>query len=103
MDINYFVFLDDGKVKLGTNGKPMVVCEVCNKELADPSSLYRHRKIHTGEKPHNCPICEKRFIQRYNMRQHLKTHRGKGVPKEVIQALDPDLREVFGKDQDYYG
>lgn len=56
-----------GKVKLGPNGKPMVVCEICNKELADPSSLYRHRKIHTGEKPHNCPFCEKKFIQRYSI------------------------------------
>ena len=36
---------------MGSNGKAAVKCEECGKVLADPSSLYRHRKIHTGEKP----------------------------------------------------
>ena len=57
------------------NGKPSVTCEICGKKLADPSSLYRHRKIHSGDKPHKCPFCTRRFIQRYNMKQHIKTHR----------------------------
>lgn len=43
--------------EIGTNGKPSVACEVCGKKLADPSSLYRHRKIHSGDKPHKCPYC----------------------------------------------
>ena len=59
----------------GANGKPSVSCEICGKKLADPSSLYRHRKIHSGDKPHKCPYCSRRFIQRYNMKQHIKTHR----------------------------
>jgi hypothetical protein len=59
---------------IGPNGKPSVTCEVCGKRLADPSSLYRHRKIHSGEKPHECPYCGRKFIQRYNMTQHIKTH-----------------------------
>ena len=57
------------------SGKPSVECEICHKKLADPSSLYRHRKIHSGDKPHKCPYCTRRFIQRYNMKQHIKTHR----------------------------
>jgi len=60
---------------IGPNGKAAVKCEECGKLLADPSSLYRHRKIHTGEKPHKCPYCDRRFIQRFNMKQHIKTHR----------------------------
>ena len=80
---------------MGSNGKAAVKCEECGKVLADPSSLYRHRKIHTGEKPHKCPQCPRyaefkpgfifynswifirRFIQRYNMKQHYKTHKSK--------------------------
>ena len=45
--------------EIGPNGKPSVKCEECGKLLADPSSLYRHRKIHTGEKPHKCPYCDR--------------------------------------------
>ncbi len=56
------------------NGKQSARCEVCGKTLADPSSLYRHRKIHSGDKPHECEYCGRRFIQRYNMTQHVKTH-----------------------------
>ena len=60
---------------VAANGKAAVTCEICGKKLADPSSLYRHRKIHSGDKPHKCPYCTRRFIQRYNMKQHIKTHR----------------------------
>merc|ERR1712088_840494 len=68
------VYGPDGQPMIGATGKPMVKCEICGKELADPSSLYRHRKIHNGEKPHKCLYCGRRFIQRYNMTQHIKTH-----------------------------
>ena len=47
---------------MSANGKAAVKCEECGKVLADPSSLYRHRKIHTGEKPHKCPICS-RYVE----------------------------------------
>jgi DNA-directed RNA polymerase subunit RPC12/RpoP len=71
---------DAGSIPNGLNGeKRSVKCEICGKQLADPSSLYRHRKIHTGDKPHKCPYCTRRFIQRYNMKQHIKTHRMRGT------------------------
>jgi uncharacterized Zn-finger protein len=50
-----FLLVRTGEV--GPNGKASVACEVCGKKLADPSSLYRHRKIHSGDKPHKCPYC----------------------------------------------
>ena len=55
--------------------EPTVECEECDKTLAGPNNLYKHRKIHTDYKPHKCPYCDKRFIQRYNMEEHIKTHR----------------------------
>ena len=64
----------------------MVKCEICHKELADPSSLYRHRKIHNGEKPHKCPYCDRRFIQRYNMVQHMKVHEKKMQKQAHMEA-----------------
>ena len=59
---------------ISASGKPAVSCEICGKYLADASSLYRHRKIHIGDKPHKCPYCGRCFIQRYNLTQHIKTH-----------------------------
>ena len=53
-------------------GKQIVQCEICHKILADPSSLYRHRKIHSGDKPHQCPFCDRRFIQRYGFSRILR-------------------------------
>ena len=72
----------------------MVRCEICGKELADPSSLYRHRKIHNGEKPHKCLYCERRFIQRYNMVQHMKVHEKKMRRQEQmeLQAKQAELQ-----------
>ena len=64
----------------------MVKCEICGKELADPSSLYRHRKIHNGEKPHKCRYCDRRFIQRYNMVQHMKVHEKKMQQQAKMEA-----------------
>lgn len=55
----------------------MVRCEICCRELADPSALYRHLEIHNFEKPHKCQYCDCRFISRYNMVQHMKVHERK--------------------------
>ncbi|XP_059097684.1 zinc finger and BTB domain-containing protein 24-like [Tigriopus californicus] len=90
------IALDEhGNPILGPNGKTMVRCEDCGKLLADPSSLYRHRKIHTGDKPHTCDICNRVFIQRYNMKQHVKTHIGEHVDPIIIEGLEDDIRRVY--------
>ena len=55
-----------GREIWSTNDKQFVRCdqEGCTKILTDPSSLYRHKKIHTRDKQHICALCEARFIQR---------------------------------------
>ena len=50
------------------------VCDVCSKGFSTSSSLNTHRRIHSGEKPHQCGVCGKRFTASSNLYYHKMTH-----------------------------
>ena len=56
--------MDTGRVK----------CEICSKEMGSRKSLLRHYKLHSGERPYECPHCKQRFIQKYNCKMHIARH-----------------------------
>ncbi|XP_067636610.1 zinc finger protein 665-like isoform X2 [Eurosta solidaginis] len=51
-------------------------CDMCGKHFKTKSVLNRHKRSHSGEKPHKCDICEMRFIQAQNLSHHMRTHTG---------------------------
>ena len=51
-------------------------CNICAKSFSTPASLSMHKKIHSGEKPHQCGTCGKSFTQIGTLRAHERVHTG---------------------------
>ena len=47
-------------------------CPLCHLTFSKKSSLNRHVKIHTGEKPHTCPTCQEGFTRADKLKVHIQ-------------------------------
>jgi KRAB domain-containing zinc finger protein len=50
-----------------------VQCDICGKEFSVNSSLQKHSRTHTGDKPYKCDICNKVFSENGNLQTHIRT------------------------------
>ncbi|XP_052003291.1 zinc finger protein 160 [Xyrauchen texanus] len=57
--------------------KQIIKCEYCGRPFNHSSAYIIHRRVHTGEKPFNCPNCGKAFAQLSNLRSHARVHKCK--------------------------
>lgn len=69
------------------NDKKWLQCSYCPKQFTRPSDLLRHLRVHTREKPYECPwkniedetqevtvLCKRKFATKSSLTVHMKTH-----------------------------
>lgn len=57
-------------------GSKMYICNVCFHVFPNDTSLERHMKRHSADKPFLCNICMRTFNRREHLENHQRTHTG---------------------------
>lgn len=57
------------------NDKPFS-CNICGGKFSRYSSLWSHKKLHSGEKNYKCEICNSVFAKAVYLKNHMRIHSG---------------------------
>ncbi|XP_061676943.1 zinc finger protein 62 homolog isoform X2 [Syngnathoides biaculeatus] len=54
--------------------KALLKCDICSRTYKFMSQFVIHQRVHTGERPFQCPECKRGFSKKSNLNLHLRTH-----------------------------
>ncbi|XP_028576029.2 uncharacterized protein LOC114592205 isoform X4 [Podarcis muralis] len=64
----------------------LYICTVCRCSFTRRSNLFRHQKLHTGQKSHWCAVCGQRFARKEKLVSHQKVHKKRVTAGQRGQA-----------------
>jgi uncharacterized Zn-finger protein len=69
----FFIFFIFRHIRIHTGDKPFQ-CKICARAFSRSDHLTTHIRTHTGEKPFSCDTCGRRFARSDERKRHGKVH-----------------------------
>lgn len=63
------------------------MCDTCGSAFTKASSLVKHNRIHSGDRPYPCEMCDMRFTCSDHLKRHKRTHTGE---KRELNFVSPN-------------